>query len=242
MKAARWLMRKLLAIGVLFSLSVFPSVASATSIEVGDTVTLADGPGNTGGGEFLMTANGTFDFITFCLQRTEYIDFTHTFRVDGVSTYAETDPAANGGDAQGRDELSQQTAYLYTMFRNSTLFGYDYVTAAGRLASANNLQRAFWMFEQELPMDTSNPFVILANAAVLDTKIWSGLGNVRVLNLTYLNGTEAQDQLALVDPPLRLPPPPVVTPEPASLLLLATGLSAAAGLTRRRQRRHSGSK
>ena len=90
---------------------------------------------------------------------TEYINFTDVYKVDAVSLYAATDPAVYGGDALGRDYLLPQTAFLYTMFRNGTLAGYDY-SGPGRALSADALQRAIWMFENELGMDGSNPFVV----------------------------------------------------------------------------------
>jgi hypothetical protein len=208
--------------------SVAGGTAAAGPIVVaGDHIVFADGPGSTGGGEFTVTVNGSWSFITFCLQRTEYIDFSHTFTVDSVNPYTLTDPVANGGDALGRDFISEQTAYLYTMFRNGTLAGYNYGAGAGHVTSANNLQNAFWMFENELPMDASNPFVILANAAV-NSQAWDGIGNVRVMNLSRGTGRdyqEAQDQLTLV-------------PEPASMGLVALGIGAAA-VRRRRQGRAS---
>ena len=163
-----------------------------------------------------MTVNGLTSFITFCLQRTEYIDFTHTFRVDSVSKYTLTDPIANGGNALGQDFISQQTAYLYTMFRQGTLFGYSYTgSASARTNSANLLQNAIWMLEQELTMNLNNPFVLLANNAV-NSGAWSGIGSVRVLNLSR-NGVEAQDQLAIQE-----------VPEPATILLVGCGLGIVA--------------
>lgn len=213
---------KVVFLVLAMALCVKSTAAAGPIIMAGDSVKLSDGPGTTNGGEFILLVNNSWAFITFCLQRTEYINFTDVYKVDAVSPFAASDPAANGGDAFGRDYLSQQTAFLYTMFRNGTLAGYNY-SGSGRPASANDLQIAIWMFENELSMDASNPFVILANTAVT-SGAWSGLGSVRALNLS-LNGVEAQDQLALV-------------PEPASLTLLGLGLLGLASSVRRR-RKHS---
>jgi hypothetical protein len=193
-------------------------------VAAGDLITFADGPGNTGGGEFTVTVNDAWSFVTFCLQHTEYIDFKNPFTVDSVNPYTLTDPVANGGDGLGRDYISEQTAFLYTQFRQGTLAGYNYGAGAAHVASANDLQRAFWMFEDEIAMNASNPFVILANAAV-NSGAWDGIGQVRVMNLsrgTGRNYTEAQDQLTLV-------------PEPASMALVALGMGAF--VARRRSRR-----
>ena len=224
-------LRPAFVLSLAITLLAGAAIADAAPLTVGDDIHVLDGPGTTGGGEFTIVVDATTNFVSFCLQRTEYINFTSAFNVDAISTFAVSDPVANGGNPLDlyRDYLSAQTAFLYTHFRAGTLSGYNYVAGAGRVASANSLQNAIWMLEQEIPTIASNPFVMLANTAVT-SGAWKGLGNVRVMNLS--RGTEeAQDQLMLV-------PGRDITevPEPASLILFGSGLSAAA-MARRRQRR-----
>ena len=151
----------------------------------------------------------------FCKDKTEYVDYSTAFVINGITPYTLTDDAAHGGDGLGRDWISPQTAWLYTQFRAGTLSGYDYA-GANRWLSANDLQRAIWWFENE-DGNQSNSFVTLANTAV-SSGGWSGIGNVTVMNLYFPDGREAQDQLALA---------PVTTtsvPEPATLALAGTGI------------------
>jgi hypothetical protein len=187
-----------------------PTLAQAGPIVAGDYVVLRDGPGNTGGGEFSMFVNGSVtSFITFCLQRTEYIAFGREFLVRSVTTYAD--------DLGGNDYISSKTAWLYTQARNGTLAGYSHTQAA-----ANLLQNAIWYFENEIKLasPSSNIFVRLANQAVDNG--FSGIGNVRVVNLFLPNGQRAQDQLILA------------VPGPTSLIVAISGLTALALMRRRR--------
>lgn len=153
-------------------------------------------------------------FQTFCVERGEYvakpmqITVSTTFidESDGSVT-GDGSHAVKGGLSYG-DNLNPETAYLYTKFATGTLTGYNY--GAGRSASAGALQAAIWYFEGE-GSNPGNSFVTLANAAVA-SGAWSGIGDVRVLNMYTLSGGLAQDQLYLV-------------PAPAGVLLGVIGLA-----------------
>jgi hypothetical protein len=211
---------------VLFVLcGSIPMAAGADSLGVGDLVRFSDLPGNTGGGEFkLANANNPSEWIiTFCLQKTEYMNFSSNFVVGSINTYTLTDPDANGG-VNGMDPISSQTAWLYTQFTNNTLSNYDYnntgnAVFANREASANALQHAFWGLENEEALDPANYFVHLA---LINTPLNFGTGDVAVLNLFSLSGGEAQDQLTRS------------VPEPTTMALVGLGL---VGFYRRHRRK-----
>ncbi len=215
-------MRKLAVLSILSLAVLIPSAAHADLITGGDYVRFGNRPGSPGG-EFLLSVYDTpggplvDQFVTFCVQMTEYMDFTHTFRVGSVSEATDDLPAG--------DPLDQRTAYLYTQFRNHTLAGYNY--GPNNATSANLLQNAIWYLENEAGAgnQSNNPFVRLAQTAV-DTGQWSGLGDVAVVNLFFLDGRRAQDQLTLRS-----------VPEPSALLLLSTGFVAFIGTRRRTSRR-----
>lgn len=201
-----------------------PALATPTSepVKIGDVIYFQYGDhGNNGGGEFnVYSQAGTFLYQSFCLEYNEhiYLGRNYTYEVKDISTAAKS--GVFGEVSEKADPISEYTAYLYHNFYWGSLDGYTYV---GGKESAKDLQEAIWFFEDEwvdslkIGEGFSNQFTTLAYNAV-DSGSWSGLGDVRVMNLG-----KYQDQLTVA---------PV--PEPATMLLFGTGLIGLAGIARRR--------
>lgn len=148
-------------------------------------------------------------FQTFCLEFTEHFSSGALYNYT-VGTAATLGGA--GGAVNGADPISKGTAYLYSNFAAGSLSGFDY--GAGRKTSNNQLQLAFWYFENEIGAIpgysgynwSSNPFITLANyqfgSSAFDNA--DGAFGVKVLNLTSNNGTHAQSQL-YASAPLNVP-------------------------------------
>lgn len=156
----------------------------------------------------LQTVGGVKGFSTFCLERSEHINFGQTY------SGALNDRALNGGidthelpNLTG-DPISLGTAWLYSQFAAGSLTGYDYGTApyssgetASRKGDADTLQKAIWMLEDELPMDATNFYVSLAStklgglAAAQASS--GGAYGVKVINVTE-GSTRRQDALVKV--------------------------------------------
>lgn len=222
--------RSLMVALALVAGSLVAQGSVAATLTTGSVIQLADSYGNTGGGEFIATVTGApaDTFITFCLEKNEYFTPGQNLYVKAVNT-----AAVNGGvGGPNPDPISAQTAYLYTMFRTGALSGYDFVgTGATRIASANSFQKAIWYLEEEITYGETDAqaqaWITAANTAV-STNAWTGIGNVRVLNL-YQDAnftTRAQDQLYLL---------PVPEPEIYAMMGLGLGLLGWVGRRRKLQ-------
>jgi hypothetical protein len=182
------------------------------SIHVGDRIKFNDGVGTPGGIFSIDDLNdpGNPDFATFCVEITEFINFTSTYAVQGIGMIT-----VNGGKT-----LQPITAWLYNSFLEGTLASFN----SSSVADVNALQLAIWKgmgytaSEIKSHIGTSwyntyNP-VLVGNlsqpgkpwyADFAADSSWSGVGSIRVMNLRkVVDGAYtdyAQDQL------VRLPEP-----------------------------------
>ncbi len=174
---------------------------AADPIQAGDVIHFFDGPGASPGGEFQVTKTptntATWLFSTFCVQNTEYMQFYPAYQ-GGFNVVGITDHVVLGNTS-----LSPKAAYLYTQFRSGTYSLFDYVNPTQRNTDATLLQQAIWNYQGI--GSYSNKYTTDADAAN-----WTGIGSVRVMNLTwaasYNNnqfkaGDNAQDVLTIVPVP-----------------------------------------
>ncbi len=137
-------------------------------------------------------------YLTFCVELNETLSNNSTYDV------AFNTAAVNGGVGGGSpDPLDAKTAYLYTNFMNGTLSSLESTFTYNNFASGVALQDAIWFIEQEITSLTNgsnaDKLFQLATAQV-DNGSWTGIGNVRVLNLTS-GSTNRQDLLVIIPLP-----------------------------------------
>lgn len=178
------------------------------------------------------TLDGSFQ--TFCLEINEYVQPPHLIESAVLNTSGPTgSEAIRGGTTlyggPNPDPLDPMTAYLYTKFATGALSDYHYTPGTDRANDAAALQTAIWFIEQEIAGPLSGQALAWYDEAVEATTAgtdglitWSGIGEVRVLNMEdHSIVTQRQDMLYLV-------------PVPGAFLLGFLGLSAAGLKLRKR--------
>jgi hypothetical protein len=195
-------------------------------IEVNDLIRFANPDGPNAfvpagmGGPFTASSPSSewASFLTFCLETNEDLNFNENFKVAGISTEAKAG-VVGGKDTPTGDTLDPFSAYLYNQAVNGIY----------NVNQLDDVQYAIWFQEGEIislngnASDYTTPLgFYTAELANYPSSGWSGLGNVRVLNLVDRFGRPSQDVLAEVSP----------IPEPATMLLLGAGLIGLVGVGR----------
>ncbi|WP_136805160.1 PEP-CTERM sorting domain-containing protein [Desulfosediminicola flagellatus] len=215
---------------VLVGLLLLPLSEVQALPQGGDFLKIFNGPGTTGGGEFNIDLKnngiGT-DYISFCLERSEYISFDTEYEIDHIVDYAEL---GGGGAVDGKDYISDATKWLY----HNYMFG-DYVwsrTTGVTAEKANAVQNTIWFLEDEFT-DTGWANLSISKQSSYDLyNIVQGQGDysfngvVKVINLVDASGNRKQSQL--IGEPV---------PEPSTMLLMGAGIAGLAVYARKRKKK-----
>lgn len=149
------------------------------------------------GGEFVVKSDGTAastafvnattafysplaiyqgGFETFCLEYNEH------FSPGSDYEYQVSSGAIKGGMTVS-DPISVGTAYLYGLFAQGSLAGYNYNSST----SAGNLQNTIWFLEGEQKGLPSGPFI--ANPGTFDSLLIAEFGSLAVAQMDSANST-----------------------------------------------------
>lgn len=168
--------------------SAVVGAALAASSLFANTVVLTstgfNGNPNAGAGEFLAQTSHHGDFLTFCLENqvTITLGASYSYTIDNTVL-------------NQNDNISKGTAHLYAQFVNGTLAGY----LANHDVNAGLLQKAFWMLEDEIAYDNSNPYVALVEGVFgASVKNDYNGASIKVMNVWSANGGDKQSQLIMV--------------------------------------------
>jgi hypothetical protein len=237
----------IVALGALALLTGATTTVQA-SIQVGDIVRIGDGPGTPGGIFYVKDLANNKLADTFCVQLEEFVRFDTTYLVAGISTSTV---------GAGAKPLTSFAAWLYDRYLNGVagsgpaLSNFDFAnvyaqtSASAARMQANELQLAIWQAMGYTPAEIGGA----SNGGWYDTydgklagweadfnsdvanNLWSGTGDIYVLNLLRKNGAgnytiNAQDQLIRI--------PSDVIPEPVSLAVWSVLGVAAVGICRLR--------
>ena len=185
------------------------------------TITLSQGAyAYSDGGEFtaVINSNGTVKtFETFCVEANVTVALNTPYSYSLSTTQPDNNMA-----------LTEGAAFLFYEFTMGNLSGYNYTDAKIRQSDAGLLQAAIWQFQgQSMPNgDYQNPsatatqgqygynpyFALAVND--LGGNAYNpndGKYSVDILQLTDVNGGQAQDQLICT------------TPEPTTMALIGMG-------------------
>lgn len=210
-------------LGIIGLAGLASNVQAIPTLQVGDWITLSDGPGSSPGGSFVVrpVSSPADSYLTFCVERDEYFYPGQSLQIIAISG------AAYGGgvNTDTGDKLDPMTAYLYHQFLfDPTSIGFDKTSEAHYTA----LQQVIWGIEEELgSMWAPAPGLQTAFYDYARNSGWINIGDIRVLTLVAYdssgNQIARQDQLYSV-------------PEPLTVLILgASILGGWAALRWRRQ-------